>query len=260
MSSSNRIDLDEETDDDILFVVSKRRPLIPAGKVISTDNIITFPFPTEQRLVSTDRGFVMAIWLPTREAIGTLAESKTFNRLDNIADKIGAVLTVTLLIALHNVKKAARVIIFQEVRRLRVKRLTRRIARINVTGSKQIAKVGKLGLRRLVVSQRIIRKAPKVARFKLKGLRSIRILGTFKALRFIAVPFIIASVVLDVVLLAERTIKGGERAGAAGAAGGFFGGQVDIFTFGLAPGLSDFAEVKSTQALQSVGRTFRRLV
>lgn len=251
MSSSNRIEDDEE----ILYVIGVRRPRLPPGQLISTNNVIPIP-GTEQRLIRTNDGtLVLAIWKSSRSVSAAIAPRAT--TIDNIIDRVAQITTVTALILVNPFKRLARVELLQAIRETKKVVLTKRIGKITVRGATEVERVRKLGTKRLKVTAKIAKKADKITKLRTKIKRSVKVVVTrrllFGSFATVAAIGVVTATAIDIVVIAERAFQGGERAGVEGFFAGVIAGIFDAATLGLLPTVATSIEAKAESLLVRAG-------
>lgn len=132
-----------------------------------------------------------------------------------------------------------------EVNKLRLIRVQRIVADIAFDPAKRLKAIAKEPKLNRSVTKRTFRSAKFITKFR-KPAFVVGKLITTVALR----ALVLVGLAIDVIIIANRVVRGVNLAGIAGGIGALAGGIFDVFTLGFAAGASDRIEARVTRGVQ----------
>lgn len=247
----------------IIYFLGDRPPI--AGKLIATEQVFDFPFPTKQEVWFNEVPFiVIEINIPIPK--GDFETPERLAAMDAAINRVSQVGLLTDFFATTVLSRTVGAALKFQNRQQRLINARIRTRRPDISGAarlKSLQKEAKLGRQlskspaaaKIIAGQKLTKRGAK-ARGVFKLTRRIKVLGALKVLRVILVPIVILTVVVDIIVIGFRTMQGFQRASFEGAVGGLAGGLVDAVTIGLAPKAADFVEAKTEGIAVRVGKFF----
>ncbi len=192
------------------------------------DTYFEFPFETTQELLWYAAA---GIWI----CVITVEKA---GHADVVFDRVGQSAILSNFLLKRNVKRLIKTKIEIKILQFRIGLAKRKASKQSISGAKRfkaISRQARLG-RGLKFQQ------ARAAKLKPKAVKSIKFIATNGALRRAIKPLIIASTVVDIILITARGVRGYRRSGIRGATAGTVAGIFDAATLSLAEGLGQGIE------------------